>query len=149
MQSKLSLDAADARAIVAAALAYAEAHGLQVSIAVVDEAAHMLHVVRMDGAPYLSADGAIAKARTAADAGVPTTYFEEKLNAGPYSMLKMPLHLIEGGVPVVAERRCVGAIGVAGALPELDAAIADAGLQALDISMADACTSAAAPDGNG
>jgi uncharacterized protein GlcG (DUF336 family) len=43
-------------------------HELWVSIAVVDESTYVQHLVRMAGAPYTSADGAIEKARTAATA---------------------------------------------------------------------------------
>lgn len=132
MRTKLSLTLADAKAIAVAAEEYAESHQLKVSIAIVDESAHLTHVVRMDGAAYLSAEGAIEKARTAADAGFPTTFFEEPLNAGRFSMLKMPLYPIEGGIPVIVDGQCAGAIGMSGVLPNLDAAIADAGLKALD-----------------
>jgi uncharacterized protein GlcG (DUF336 family) len=87
----------------------------------------------MDGAPYTSAEGAAEKARTAAEGGHPTTFFEEPLNAGRISMLKMPhIYPVEGGIPVIVDGPCVGGIGVAGVLPELDAAIADAGLKALN-----------------
>jgi glc operon protein GlcG len=92
------------------------------------------HVIRMDGAPYTSAEGAVEKARTAAEGGHPTTFFEEHLNAGRFSMLKMPIYPLEGGIPVIVDGRCVGAIGVAGVLPHLDVAIAEAGLTALDAS---------------
>ena len=85
----------------------------------------------MDGAPYTSAEGAVQKARNAAEGGHPTTFFEEPLNAGRYSMLKMPLYPLEGGIPVIVDGQCAGAIGVSGALLEPDAAIADAGLVAL------------------
>ena len=47
-------------------------------------------------------------------------------------MLKMPVYPIEGGLPVVVDGRCAGAIGVASVLPHLDAAIAEAGLGALN-----------------
>ena len=90
MRTKLSLTLTDATAIAAAAEEYAESRELRVSIAVVDESTYIQHVVRMDGAPYMSAEGAIEKARTAAEGGHPTTFFEEPLNAGRYSMLKMP-----------------------------------------------------------
>ena len=103
----------------------------------------------MDGAPYASAQGAIETARTAADAGLPTTFFEEPLNAGRYSMLKMPLYPIEGGIPVIADGHCAGAIGVAGALPEYDAAIADAGLKGLDYFPSAAAPAASARRKNG
>ena len=81
----------------------------------------------------MSAEGAVEKARTAAEGGHPTTFFEEPLNAGRYSMLKMPhIYPVEGGIPVIVDGQCAGAIGVSGVLPHLDAAIADAGLKALD-----------------
>jgi glc operon protein GlcG len=132
MRTKPTLDLSDARTIAAAAERYAEAHELRVSIAVADESTYIQHVVRMDGAPYLSAEGAIEKARTAAEGGHPTTFFEEPLNAGRFSMLRMPIYPLEGGIPVIVDGHCVGAIGVAGALPHLDAAIADAGVKTLD-----------------
>ncbi len=132
MRTKLSLTLTDAQAIAAAAHAYAESHQLRVSIAIVDESTYLQHLLRMDGAPYLSAEGATEKARTAAEGGRPTTFFEEPLNAGRYSMLKMPIYPVEGGLPVIVDGQCAGAIGVAGVLPELDAAIAEAGLAALD-----------------
>jgi glc operon protein GlcG len=114
---------------------YAELHELWVSIAVVDESTYVQHLVRMDGAPYTSAEGAIEKARTAADGGHPTTFFEEPLNADRYSMLKMPhIYPVEGGIPVIVDGQWVGAIGVASVLPHLDAAVADAGRKALDRS---------------
>ncbi len=133
MHTKLSLTLTDAAAIAAAAEEYAESQELRVSIAFVDESTHVQHVIRMDGAPYLSAEGTVEKARTAAEGGHPTTFFEEPLNAGRYSMLKMPIYPIEGGIPVIVDGQCVGAIGVAGGVPpQLDAAIAEAGLKALD-----------------
>ncbi len=131
MRTKLSLTLTDAKAIAAAAEAYAESQQLAVSIAIVDESTYLQHLIRMDGAPYLSAEGAAEKARTAAEGGHPTTFFEEPLNAGRVSMLKMPIYPLEGGIPIIVDGQCAGAIGVAGVLPQLDAAIADAGLKSL------------------
>ena len=147
MRTKLSLTLTDATAIAAAAHAYAESHQLRVSIAIVDESTYLHHLLRMDGAPYTSAEGAVQKARTAADSGHPTTFFEEPLNAGRYSMLKMPLYPIEGGIPVIIDGQCAGAIGVAGVLPELDAAVAEAGLKALDRTRSAAAPTAGAGSG--
>ena len=132
MHTKLTLSLTDATAIASAAHAYAESHQLRVSIAIVDESTYLQHLLRMDGAPYTSAEGAMEKARTAAEGGHPTTFFEEVLNAGRFSMLKMPLYPLEGGLPILVDGQCAGAIGVAGVLPDLDAAIAKAGLAALD-----------------
>ena len=143
MRTKLSLTLTDAIAIAAAAHAYAESHQLRVSIAIVDESTYLQHLLRMDEAPYTSAEGALRKAQTAAEGGHPTTFFEEQLNAGRYSMLKMPLYPIEGGIPVIIDGQCGGAIGVSGVPPELDAAIAKAGLKALDRTLPAAPTAGA------
>jgi glc operon protein GlcG len=134
IRTKLSLTLTDATAIAAAAQQYAESRELRVSIAVVDESTYIQHVIRMDGAPFTSTEGAIEKARTAAEGGHPTTFFEEPLNAGRYSMLKMPLCPPEGGIPVIVDGQCARAIGVACILPHLDAAIADAGLKFFESS---------------
>ena len=99
MRTKSSLDLSDAKAIVAAAERYAEWHELRVSIAVVDESTYVLHLVRMDGALYMSPEGAVEKARTAAEGGHPTTLFEESLNAGRYSMLKLPIYRSRAASP--------------------------------------------------
>ena len=131
MHTKLSRTLTDAKTIAAAAEAYAQSHQLAASIAVVDESTYLQYLLRMDGAPYLSAESAVEKARTAAEGGHPTTFFEEPLNAGRITMLKMPLYPLEGGIPVIVDSKCAGAIGVAGVLPELDAAIAGAALTAL------------------
>jgi glc operon protein GlcG len=98
MRTKLSLTLTDAQAI-AAAQAYAESHQLKVAIAIVDESTYLQHLLRMDGAPYLSAEGAMEKARTAAEGGHPTMFFEEPLNADRVSMLKMPVYPLEAGYP--------------------------------------------------
>ncbi len=132
MRTKLTLTLTDAQTITAAAQAYAESHQLRVAIAIVDESTYLQHLLRMDGALYLSAEGAMEKARTAAEGGHPTTFFEEPLNAGRFSMLKMSVYPLEGGLPIIVDGQCVGAIGVAGVLPELDVAIAETGLKAFD-----------------
>ena len=132
MRTTFSLSLAEAKMMAAAAEAYAESQRFSVSLAVVDESTYLQHLVRMDEAPRTSAEGAFDKARTAAEGGHPTTYFEQVLNAGRYGVLKMPhVYPVEGGIPVLVDGRCVGAIGVAGVLPEHDAAIAEAGLLAL------------------
>ena len=54
MHRKLTLGLADAKAIAGAAEAYARSRDLNVSIAIVDESTYLQHLVRMDGAPYLT-----------------------------------------------------------------------------------------------
>lgn len=125
MLNKPSLGLGDAQALVEQARAYAAERGFPVSIVVVDVTTYMQAVARMDGAPLMSAEGAFDKARSAAEGGHPTTFFEKPLNEGRFSMVTMPHTPLEGGVPVFVDDQCVGAVGVAGAPPHVDAQIAE------------------------
>jgi len=132
MKNKPCMTAADARAIAVAAEAEALAHGWAVSIAVVDDGGHLWWLQRLDGAPPISSHIAPAKARTAAlgrrDSGV----YEEMINQGRVSFLSAPLQgMLEGGVPIVVDGHCVGAVGVSGVKSSEDAQIARAGIAAV------------------
>jgi uncharacterized protein GlcG (DUF336 family) len=65
MKTKHSLEAADVKAILAAAEAEALANGWKVSIAVVDDGGHLLGMLRLDGASASTAHMAPGKAVTA------------------------------------------------------------------------------------
>lgn len=125
MLNRKSLSLDEAKQLSSAAEAAARGLALPVSIAVVDATTYMQAMVRMDGAPLMSAQGAFDKARSAAEGGHPTTFFEKPLNEGRFSMLRLPHTPIEGGVPVFVDGQCVGAVGIAGAPPHLDAQIAE------------------------
>ncbi len=132
MQQKLSLSLAEAKEIAAAAEASAAAQGLKVAIAVVDQSAHLQHLVRMDGAGLLTVGGAIAKAHSAAGTAFPTAYWAKVLGEGELSVLQIPgVNTVVGGVPVIIDGECCGAVGVSGAPPHLDAAVAEAGVAAV------------------
>jgi glc operon protein GlcG len=128
VKQSLALD--EAKTIGEAALAFARSKGLAVAIAVVNEATYLQYFVSMDGAGYWAGEGAIEKARSAAEGGHPTTFFEKPLNEGRFSMVKMRHMALEGGLPVMVGGKCIGAIGVSGLPPHLDSAIAQAGLDA-------------------
>ncbi|SAK86429.1 glcG protein [Caballeronia hypogeia] len=125
MLNKPSLSLADATQLVDLVCSRASELGIPVSVAVVDVTTYLQASARMDGAPLMSAEGAFDKARSAAEGGHPTTFFEKPLNEGRFSMLKLPHTPIEGGVPVAVAGLCVGAVGVAGAPPHLDAQLAE------------------------
>ena len=58
--------------------------------------------------------------------------WEERIKAGRTSMLKMPGILpVQGGVPIVAEGTCIGAVGVSGVQSHEDEQIAQAGIDAV------------------
>ena len=89
-----------------------------------DQSTFLQAFLRMDGAPLFSAEGAYDKARTSAEGGHPTTFFEKPLNEGRFSMVTMPHTPVEGGVPIFYQQQCVGAVAIAGAPPHIDSAIA-------------------------
>jgi glc operon protein GlcG len=126
-----SLETADADVMLAAARAKAESQGWKVSIAVVDESGALLALTRLDGAALNSPDYAIRKARSAALFRRPTTGFQNAVRQMP-ELLKLPdAAPWPGGVPVLVQGECVGAVGVSGAMPEEDDAIAVAGVAAV------------------
>ena len=135
MKNKPALELADVKAIAAAAESEALKNGWAVSIAVVDDGGHVLWVQRLDRAPPISADIAPAKARTAAMGRRESRIYEEMINAGRVSFLSAPQlrGMLEGGVPIVKDGECLGAVGVSGVTSTEDAQIARAGIAALGL----------------
>ncbi|WP_063043386.1 GlcG/HbpS family heme-binding protein [Nocardia pseudovaccinii] len=132
MQQKIILSLRDAKAIADVAEKFAIKNGLQVAIVVVDESTHIQYAVRMDGAGLMTADAALAKARSAAGSGFPTTYWAKVLQEGGNAVLTIPgVSPVPGGVPIIVDGRCAGAVGVSGAPPHLDVAVAEAGATAV------------------
>jgi glc operon protein GlcG len=135
MKSKPALDLADVKAIAAAAEAEALKNHWAVSIAVVDDGGHLLWLARLDGAAPVSAQIAPAKARTAAMGRRESRLYEEMINGGRVSFLSVPgiEALLEGGVPILKDGQCLGAVGVSGVKSTEDAQIARAGIAALGL----------------
>lgn len=135
MKTKPQLTLDDARAIAQAAEAEARSHQWAVSIAIVDDGGHLLWLQRLDGAAPISAQIAPAKARTAAIGRRESKVYEDMINQGRVSFLSAPTleGMLEGGVPILAEGQCVGAVGVSGVKSNEDAQIARAGIAALGL----------------
>jgi glc operon protein GlcG len=133
MNSKPFLSLADVKRIAAAAEAEALAHQWNVTIAIVDDGGHLLALQRLDGAAPISAHIAPAKARTAALGRRESKVYEDIVNQGRTSFLSVPEieALLEGGVPVMVDGHCIGAVGVSGVKSTEDAQIAKAGIAAL------------------
>ena len=131
MRTKSVLTASDVQKMVAACKAEATKNGWNVTIAVVDDASHLLYLERLDGAGPMTAEVATAKARTAAVTRRSTKAWEDMVKERPV-FLKFPDNLpIQGGVPIMHQGECVGAIGVSGVQSHQDEQIANAGLAAL------------------
>jgi len=135
MKSKPVLSLDDLKRIAGAAEAEAVRNAWAVAIAIVDDGGHLLWLQRLDGAAPISAHIAPAKARAAALGRRESRVYEEMINQGRTAFLSAPTleGLLEGGVPIVVEGQCVGAIGVSGVKSVEDAQIARAGIAALGI----------------
>ena len=133
MQTRAMLTLDDVRAIAQAAEAEALRHHWAVTIAVVDDGGHPLWLQRLDGAPPISAHIATAKARTAAVGRRESRVYEESINQGRTAFLSAPTldGMLEGGVPIMVDGQCVGAVGVSGVKSTEDVQIARAGIAAL------------------
>jgi uncharacterized protein GlcG (DUF336 family) len=131
MRQKFSLTSAEAHAIVTAAKLEAVKNNWKVSIAVVDEGGYLLHLERMDGATLPSPEIAAMKARTAALSRVPTKFLEDMTKERAATLMFPGRLPVQGGLPILYEGECVGAIGVSGVKSPEDEQIASAGLAVL------------------
>ena len=133
MKTKPTLTLDDLRAMAAAAEAEALKNQWAVTIAICDDGGHLLWLLRLDGAAPISAQIAPAKARTAALGRRESKVYEEMINGGRVSFLSAPVleGMLEGGVPVMVEGQCIGAVGVSGVKSSEDAQIARAAIAAL------------------
>jgi glc operon protein GlcG len=131
MRNKPTLTASDVHKMVAACKSEAAKNKWSVSIAVVDDAGYLLYLERLDGAGPVTAEVATEKAVTAARTRRPTKFWEDRLKERP-AFMKFPGVLpLQGGVPVMYQNECVGAIGVSGVQSHEDEQIANAGAAAV------------------
>ena len=138
MLTKPLLSLADIKKIAAAAEACAATNKWNVTIAIVDDGGHLLWLQRGDGAAPSSAELGPAKARLAALGRRETRVYEEMINGGRFAFLSGLSQAglrgagLEGGVPIMVDGHCVGAVGVSGVKSAEDAQIAEAGIKALE-----------------
>ena len=131
MRNKPCLTSADVKKMMAACLAEASRNKWSVCVAIVDEGGFLLQFERMDGAPPISTEVACGKARTSALTKRPSKFFEDRVKERP-AFANFPAGiLIQGGLPIVHQNECVGAIGVSGVQSHEDEQVAKAGIAAL------------------
>jgi uncharacterized protein GlcG (DUF336 family) len=135
MKSTHFLELSDLKAIGAAAEAEALKNQWAVTIAIVDAGGHLLWLQRLDGAAPISAHIAPAKAHTAALGRRESRIYEEVINGGRVSFLSAPdiRGMLEGGIPIMKDGTCLGAVGVSGVKSNEDAQIAKAGIAAISL----------------
>ncbi len=130
MKQQLTIDPIDARALIEWAIEKANDIGVPMCIAVVDASCNLLSFVRMDGGKHHSANVAMDKAYTAASAKRRT------VEIGPLAQPGGPLFgiftqqggrfcIVGGGVPLMADGHCVGAIGISSGTVDQDISVAE------------------------
>jgi glc operon protein GlcG len=127
MRTKQCLTSPDVKKILAACEAEAAKNKWAVSISIVDDGGFL----RMDGAAAITAEVATGKARTSAMTKRPSKFFEDRVKERPGFATFPAGILIQGGLPIVHETECVGAIGVSGVQSHEDEQVAQAGANVL------------------
>jgi glc operon protein GlcG len=126
----LPISLENAKKAAAPALAEATKNNWNVAVAIVGPAGSLIYYEKMDNTQLGSADVAIGKARTSAMFKRPTKAMQDALAKGGDGLRVLALHgvtPVEGGLPLVADGKIVGAIGVSGATSAQDAQCAQAG----------------------
>jgi uncharacterized protein GlcG (DUF336 family) len=104
------------------------------AVAVVDNAGQLVAFERMDNTQTASTGISQDKAASAAMYRRPTKAFQDVLAAGGVGLRVLTLrgaNAVEGGLPLIADGKIVGAIGVSGGTSEQDGMVAKAGTDAL------------------
>ncbi len=131
MRTKPCLTLADVKKMLAACEAEAAKNKWAVAIAIVDEGGFLLGFQKMDGAPTISGEVSMGKARTSAMTKRPSKFFEDRVKERPAFVTFPAGLLIQGAVPLIHQDECVGAIGVSGVQSHEDEQVAQAGANAL------------------
>lgn len=130
----MPLSLRDADELIGRAHAKAAELGIQVTVAVVDEGAHLVALARMDGAAPLTPQVAEAKAVGAAMLHRDGASLGElaKDRPGFFSvadrLVRVPIVPGLGSVLIKREGKVLGAVGVSGGRPEQDLECAEAGV---------------------
>lgn len=105
-------------------------------IAIVDAGGNLLAFARMDGAKFHAERSARQKAVTAASiraaTGGATQDFGVNLSLATGGMTTN----LKGGLPLLHEGKCIGAIGIGSGTPDQDVEVAQAGVDALGKALA-------------
>jgi glc operon protein GlcG len=116
------------------AMAAAEAEALKnnwpMAIAILDSTGHIVMLHRLDNTQYGSIRVAEDKAHTALDFKRPSKVFEDLVAQGGIGMRTLGLRgatPLEGGVPIIADGKIIGAVGVSGATAQQDGQVAKVG----------------------
>ena len=135
-QTVQSVQLADARRVIAAAVKKAESIGQPMNIAVCCAGGHLLAFERMPKAWLGSIDIAIKKAWTSRAFDIETKALADLSQSGDqffgiHASNDGKVMIFAGGIPLKKDGQVIGAIGVSGGMGKQDHAVAEAGAEAL------------------
>jgi glc operon protein GlcG len=119
-----------AKKVAAAALAEAVKNKWNMAVAVVDPNGELIYYEKMDNTQLGSAKVSINKARSAALYKRPTKALQDALAGGGAGLRVLALEgavPVEGGIPLLADGKIIGAVGVSGDTSDHDGVCAAAG----------------------
>jgi glc operon protein GlcG len=112
-----------------AAEAEAAKNGWKMAITVVSNEGSLIYFGRMEDTQFGSSDVAIRKAKAAAEFRRPTKVFADAVSGSPPALpiLTLGAIAVEGGLPLLANGKVIGAIGCSGATAAQDGQVCKAG----------------------
>jgi len=132
LAEKKTLTLAIAKQIAAAAETEANNNKFTMVIAIMDDGGNLIYLERMDDTQLASTEIAQRKAHTALAFKRPTKALEDMVAGGRNVILSFPGAVpVEGGLPLMADGKIIGAIGVSGGTSPQDGTVAKAGADAL------------------
>ena len=133
LADKKALTLVLAKRIAAAAEQAAVKNNWNMFIAIVDDGGNLMYLERMDDSQLGSQEVSIAKARSALLFKRPTKALEDAVSGGRIVVMTLPNAVpVEGGLPLMAYGKVVGAIGISGATSPQDGIVAKAGADELE-----------------
>jgi len=123
-----------AKKVMAGAEAEAKKNNWGMAIIILDTGGHAVMMQRLDGTQLGSIDVAKDKAWSAVAFRRPTKAFEDAVSQGGANLRLLRLtgaSPIEGGIPLMADGKIIGSIGVSGGTAPQDGQVAKAGVDAL------------------
>jgi glc operon protein GlcG len=129
----LAITLDQAKKVMTGAEAEAKKNGWPVVIVILDSGGNLVMLQRLDNAQWGSVDIAKDKARSAVALRRPTKVFQDLIAQGGANLrlLNIGFSVLEGGIPIMADGKIIGAVGVSGATSQQDAQIGQAGIDAL------------------
>jgi len=131
VKSTAMLTHSGAMAMLAAGIARAEEIGQPQVIVIVDASGETLAEIKMTGAKFLSRRSALAKARSSAAGGRPTSDMPEAVRVTLGLATQGGMTGLPGGLPIRIDGHLIGGIGVGSGTGDQDIDVARAALAAI------------------